>query len=320
MVRLTEVYATAPVPPSAERAFAEIGPIQVLRSGWPDLPRAEVLLVRGEEVDAATIERAESLRVIARTGSGLDNVDVEAAQARGIPVIYAPSAGARPVAEGAIALIMAAMKRVGELRQVLREGTWPERYQVEILDLEGSTLGIVGYGRIGREVAELARRLGMNVIAHDPEAAQRSASPEVEFLPLLALMERSDVVSLHCPLTAATRGLVDRSVLAAAKRGAIFVNVARGEIVAGDDLLYQALCEGLLSAIALDVFAEEPPAADSPLLADPRVIASPHSIGLTRAWNDRVFSALAADVERFLAGAAPENVAAVVAADPAQRS
>ncbi|MBS1679737.1 MAG: oxidoreductase [Actinobacteria bacterium] len=316
MVRLTRVYATAPVPAAAQRAFDSLGPVQLLAPDWSDLDQAEVLLVRAEELRAAEIRRATSLRVIARTGSGVDNVDVAAATERGVPVVYAPAAGSRPVAEGTIALMLAAMKRLGQLHGTLESGAWPQRYEIEIADVRGATLGVVGLGRIGREVAQLAAALGMTVVSHDPIAADGDEG-DIELLELGALLGRSDVVTLHCPLTSETRGLIDAGALDRMKRGAVLVNVARGEIIADQRLLIEALDRGQLSAVALDVFAVEPPAPSNPLLHDPRVICTPHSIGLTISWNERVFSALAADVERCLRDEAPVNVVDAAALESA---
>jgi D-3-phosphoglycerate dehydrogenase / 2-oxoglutarate reductase len=306
---MTRIVSTAEVPEIGQRAFAPLGTIETLDRQRTALCQADVLLVRSEHVGADDIVRARTLRVIARTGSGVDNVDVAAATERGIPVVHAPGVGVRPVAEGTIALIVAAAKRLGELAAVLGDGRWDERYHVMGLDLMGATLGIVGYGRIGQEVGGLARALGMAVIAYDPLRPEaESAVDGVELVPLATLAGRSDIVSLHCPLTEDTRGLIDYEVIASMKRGAILVNAARGEIVAGDDLLAAALSSGQLGGIALDVFTKEPPPVESPLLANPRVVCSPHAIGLTRDWNRHVFGTLALDVHRVLAGRAPVHV------------
>jgi D-3-phosphoglycerate dehydrogenase len=315
VVRLIRVYSTAPVPAIAERAFADLGPIRVLDPDWSDLEQAEVLLVRAEELRAEDIDRATSLRLIARTGSGVDTVDVEAASRRGIPVLFVPAVGARPVAEGAIALILAATKRLGELAAVLRAGTWPSRYEIDVRDLGDTTLGVVGFGRIGREVASLAGPLGMEVIAYDP--ATTESLDGVELVDFDDLLGRADVISLHCPLNEQTRGLIDRGAIERMKPGAVLVNVARGEIVADERLLVEALDSGRLGALALDVFGEEPPEPSNPLLDDPRVICTPHSIGLTASWNRRVFGALAGDVARFFAGEAPVHVVDPAALDGA---
>ena len=298
------IVATAEVPPVAREAFARLGTIEVAAAGdGHALAGAEVLIVRGTRLDAAMLARAGRLRVIARTGAGYDNVDVEAATRLRVPVVYAPGIGSRPIAEGTLALILAATKRLRELGAVVHESDWATRYGVVGLDIEGACLGVVGYGAIGREVGRLCSALGMHVIAHDPDAAQ---SPEMVSLP--ELLARADVITLHCALNDRTRGLVDRRFLARVKAGAILVNAARGHIVESEDALADALLAGRLSAVALDVFPTEPPRAGHRLYADPRVICTPHTVGLTRRWNKEVFHALARGVESVLAGEHPGNL------------
>ena len=304
---MTRVIATAAIPPIGREAFAGIGPIEQLGDERVSLRDAEVLLVRAELLCAGDIAGARRLRVIARTGSGVDNIDVEAATRARVPVIYAPGAGARPVAEGTMALMLAATKRLGEHAEVLRSGTWPERYQVVGRDLEGAVLGVVGLGQIGREVARLATAFGMEVIASDPEQAG-ATDAGMRVVSLAELAENADIVTLHCPLTDHTRGLIDHRFVDRMKDGSILVNVARGGILAGEEVLLEALERGKLAAVGLDVFEEEPPSPASPLLRDPRVVCTPHTIGLTRSWNERVFAGLAADTAHLLAGRPPLHV------------
>jgi D-3-phosphoglycerate dehydrogenase / 2-oxoglutarate reductase len=305
---MTRVVATAAIPRVGHEAFAGIGPIEQLGNDPAALAEADVLLVRGEPLSAEDIARARGLRIIARTGSGVDNIDIEAATRARVPVIYAPGAGARPVAEGTIALMLAASKRLGEQAALLRSGAWADRYQVVGRDLQGAVLGVVGFGQIGREVAALASALGMEVIAHDPGESAGGVDSDTRFTSLPELAASSDVVTLHCPLSDATRGLIDRPTIDSMKDGAILVNVARGEIVDGEQLLLDALERGKLAAVALDVYEHEPPSPSSPLLRDPRVVCTPHTVGLTRSWNERVFADLAADTARLLAGERPLHV------------
>jgi D-3-phosphoglycerate dehydrogenase len=301
------IVATDPVPKRARALFASLGEIEVNGTPHgPGLAEAEILLVRGTRVDAGTIASAPCLRVIARTGSGYDGVDLAAATARGIPVLYAPEAGTVPVAEGAFALILAAAKRMRELGEVLRLGDWGGRYDIETADLRGATLGIVGFGRIGQEVGRIGAAFGMHVLAHDPFAGDGPVAAEL--VPLDELVRRADVITLHCALTPSTRGMIDRRLLAITKPGAILVNVARGAIVESDGALLEALETGRLSAVALDVFADEPPDPGHPLFAHPRVICTPHSVGLTARWNESVFGTLAETIESVLAGGRPANV------------
>jgi D-3-phosphoglycerate dehydrogenase len=302
------ILATAEVPAVAREAFAPLGAIEVRPpEDTRALAAAEVLIVRGTRVDADALGRAGSLRAIARTGAGYDNLDVAAATRRGIPIVYAPGVGSQPVAEGTVALMLAAAKRLRELDAVVREAAWASRYEITGLDLDGACLGIVGLGSIGRRVARLCRGLGMRVIAHDPALAGH-APLDVELVPLEELVARADVISLNCDLTDRTRGLFDRELLARVKPGAILVNVARGEIVESEDALADALVSGRLSAVALDVFPTEPPDPRHRLYADPRVICTPHAVGLTARWNEQVFHALARGVESVLAGELPANV------------
>jgi phosphoglycerate dehydrogenase-like enzyme len=157
------------------------------------------------------------------------------------------------------------------------------------------------------EVAALCRAVGMRVIAHDP-AASNDDGDGIELVPLSELVARADVITLHCSLTRETRGLVDSSFLSRVGPGAVLVNVARGEIVESDDVLAEALVSGRLSAVALDVYPTEPPQVEHRLYSDPRVICTPHSVGLTQRWNEQVFRSLAKGVQSVLAGKRPPNL------------
>jgi phosphoglycerate dehydrogenase-like enzyme len=300
------IVATADVPAVARLAFAPLGEI-IVRASLADEPLTEVLIVRGTPLDGQTLARLPALRVIARTGAGYDNLDVAAATRLGVPIVYAPGVGTQPVAEGTVALILAAAKRLREHGTVVQHAAWASRYEVAGLDIEGACLGVVGYGSIGRRVAHLCRGLGMETIAFDP-ALEPFADPRVELVALEELLERADVITLHCGLTEQTRGLVDRRLLARVKPGAILVNAARGQIVESEDALAEALASGQLSAVALDVFPSEPPAPGHRLYADPRVICTPHAVGLTARWNEQVFGSLARDVRGVLDGELPAKL------------
>jgi D-3-phosphoglycerate dehydrogenase / 2-oxoglutarate reductase len=299
------IVATAEVPPVAREVFAPLGEIQV--NGAGEVGGAEVLIVRGTRLDGAAIESAGELRVIARTGAGYDNLDVAAATRARIPIVYAPGVGTGPIAEGTVALILAAAKRLGELGEIVASRSWDARYGVMGLDLEGACVGVVGLGAIGRRVASMCEALGMSVVAHDP-APDCARDAAVELVSLLELVKRSDVITLHCALTERTRGLVDRALLSQARPGAVLVNAARGAIVADEDVLADALATGRLSAVALDVHPSEPPRTSHRLYGDPRVICTPHTVGLTRRWNEEVFTSLAAGVTAVLNGSAPPNL------------
>jgi D-3-phosphoglycerate dehydrogenase len=303
-----KIVATADVPSVAREAFALLGDIEVDhgRDGGM-LADADLLIVRGAQVDAKLLDQAPRLQVIARTGAGYDNLDVDEATRRGIPIVYAPGVGSQPVAEGTVALMLAAAKRLGELGEVVQEEHWESRYEIAGLDIEGACIGIVGFGAIGRRVARLCRLLGMEVVAHDP-ALNEPSDRVADLVSLDELQARSDVISLHCGLNPQTRGLVGREFLARVKPGTILVNVARGRIIESEDVLVEALASGRLSGVALDVFPSEPPDPRHPLYSDPRVVSTPHAVGLTHRWNDEVFRSLADGVRGVLAGELPDNL------------
>jgi D-3-phosphoglycerate dehydrogenase len=289
------IVATGPVHPVAEEL---LGPIAVSDDWRALLPEAEALIVRGGAVvTEADLDRAPKLRVIGRSGIGVDNVPVEAARARNIPVVVTPGAGARAVAEGALALLLAVVKRLPELGDAVRDRDWSARDRLELGDLDGATLGIVGYGRIGRELADLARGLGMRVLAYDPNVPEASTALDV-------LFAESDAVSLHAPLTPETHGLVNAELLARARAGLVLINTSRGGLISSLDDLLAALERGHLGGVGLDVFEEEPP-DQHPLFAHPRVVVTPHALGMTRRARERIFRQMSEAMAAILRGEEP---------------
>jgi phosphoglycerate dehydrogenase-like enzyme len=243
----------------------------VAQPGPEDLAIAEGAIVRADAVvDAALLARAPRLRVLARTGVGVDLVDLEEASARGIAVVITPGAGTRAVAEGVLAHALHLVKRLAPLTRLVREGRWAERAGVAVGDLDGATIGIIGYGRIGRRVGELAAGFGMRVLAHDPISPPPA---EVNCPDLGELAGASNVLTLHAPLTAATYHLIDAGLLGRIRPGAILVNCGRGGLLDLDAAL-AALESGRLGGIGLDVFDPEPP-AHHPLFDHPNVVLTP---------------------------------------------
>jgi D-3-phosphoglycerate dehydrogenase len=251
------------------------------------LPRAHALLVRSDTfVTADLIDHAPELRVIGRAGAGVDNIDVAAATRRGIAVLNAPAANTVSAAEHTLALLLALVRRVPWAAQSMRDGAW-DRKSFAGIELRGKTLGVVGLGRIGAHVARVARALGMTVVAHDPYLpAQRADDLGVVLQPLDEVLAGADVVTLHLPLTDTTRHLLDRDRLARMKPGAVLVNAARGELV-DEAALVEAVKSGRLGGAAVDVFAEEPLPADSPLRSVDRVLLTPHLAASTQEAQDR---------------------------------
>lgn len=237
------------------------------------LPGVDGYIAGLDTIDAGALAAADSLRVIARYGVGTDNVDLAAARGRGIVVTNTPGANAGAVAELTVTLMLLLARPVLTAAAETRAGGWP---RMPGLSLSGKTVGLVGFGAIGRAVARLLGGFDCRLLAADPWADEAMAARlGVELAPLAVLLEESDLVSLHAPATPETRRMVDRAFLARMRRGAALVNTARGELV--DEIaLHEALVTGHLRGVALDAFAVEPPGADNPLLALPNVIATPH--------------------------------------------
>ena len=247
----------------------------------------DAIVVRsGTQVTAELLAAGEKLRVVARAGIGVDNVDVAAATERGVLVVNAPTANLISATEHTLGLMLALARNIPAATASVRAGEW-DRKRFQGHELQGKTLGVVGLGRIGQAVAARARAFDMKVLAHDPYLdAAVGRRLDIEMLPLEELLSRADVVTLHLPLSDGTRNLIDADRLARMKPGALLVNCARGGVV-DDAALLEALEEGRLAGAALDVFAQEPP-ADLALAAHPRVVATPHIGAQTREAQERV--------------------------------
>ena len=241
----------------------------------------DALIVRSEtKVTASLMDAAPRLAVVGRAGVGVDNIDVPAATERGVYVVNAPLGNIVAAAEHTIALALALMRKIPEADRSVRAGDWT-RSKLIGRELRGKTLGLVGIGRVGSEVARRAAAFEMKVIAHDPFATEASArAAGAQLVELDELFARADVISLHTPLTDKTRGLINAQSLAKMKPTAVLVNASRGEVVDAKALA-DALAAGTIAGAALDVFAPEPLAADSPLRNAPRTVLTPHIAGST---------------------------------------
>jgi len=240
------------------------------------LPTAHGLIVRSAtKVRGEMLEAATSLRVIGRAGVGVDNIDLAAATGQGVAVMNAPAGNTVSAAELTMALILAMVRRVAAADASMRSGEWA-RSSFKGAELRGRTLGLIGAGRIGGEVAKRCRAFGMRVIAHDPYlTSDRAAELRVESASLDEVLEGADVLSLHVPLTDATKNMLDAAAMARMKKGAFLVNVARGGVV-DEAALTDALTSGHLAGAALDVFGNEPLEADSTLRGAPNLVLTPH--------------------------------------------
>lgn len=242
-------------------------------SFYRELPEAEVIWHVLRPLSGADLRRAHRLRLVHKLGAGVNTIDVETATERGIAVANMPGANAPSVAEGAVLLMLAALRRLPALDCATRDGRgWPAdpRLGETVRDIGGCTVGLIGYGNIAKRVERIVAAMGA-VVLHT--RTRDDGLPG--WRPLVELLAASDIVSLHLPLTADTRSLLDRDRLARLKPEAVLVNTSRGEIV-DEDALVEALRGGRLAAAGLDVFAVEPPAADSPLLRLANVVLTPH--------------------------------------------
>lgn len=271
------------------------------------LADADALIVRNQtQVTAGLLAAGPRLRVVGRLGVGLDNIDLEAARARGVRVVFARNANAVAVAEYVFAAMLAVSRRLAEATASVRAGGWDRRLFTGT-ELHGKTLGIVGLGDIGSRLAHRAQAFGMRVLAADPLATDSSfavAEFGVRRADLQTLLAESDFVSLHVPLTRETAHLLNGERLSLMKPGAWLINTARGGVI-DEAALAAALRAGRPAGAVLDVREQEPPGANDPLAALPNVILTPHVAGITHESQARTAEMVAADVLRVLRGEAP---------------
>jgi D-3-phosphoglycerate dehydrogenase len=282
-----------PEPTSEESviaALAEAKPAAVLMRGNPPFTRR-------------VIESALQLKIIAKHGAGVDSVDVQAAAQRGVAVMTAGAANADAVAELALALMLALARELPRLDRGVKSGAW-ERPHFQGREFRGRSVGIVGYGQIGRRVARLAAAFGAHVVVHSRSAIADAQGAEVE-PDFEALLRRVDILTLHCPLTEETRGMIGEAQLRSMLPGALLVNTARGALV-DEAALAGALRSGRLGGAGLDTFAAEPPDPKHPLFALDNVICTPHVAGATKGSLLRVGTIAATNIARHLRGEAPD--------------
>ncbi|WP_167103951.1 phosphoglycerate dehydrogenase [Mycobacterium sp. DL592] len=293
----------------AESTVAALGDnVEVRWVDGPDRPEllaavadADALLVRSATtVDAEVIAAAPKLKIVARAGVGLDNVDVPAATAAGVLVVNAPTSNIHSAAEHALALMLAAARQIPAADATLREHTW-KRSSFNGTEIFGKTVGVVGLGRIGQLVAARLAAFGTHVVAYDPYVPPaRAAQLGIELLSLDELLPRADFISVHLPKTPETAGLLGKEALAKTKPGVIIVNAARGGLI-DEHALAEAITSGHVRAAGLDVFSTEP-CTDSPLFELPQVVVTPHLGASTTEAQDRAGTDVAESVKLALAG------------------
>ncbi len=272
--------------------------------------QADAILARQGQIDEAAMAASPRLQIVARHGVGVDEVDLAAAAKLGVMVTRAPGSNSLAVAEHALAMMLALIKDLQPFTALAAAGGW-RGATGQCRDVNGMRLGLVGCGAIGVQVARLAGAFGMSVAAFDPALPQGGLSGIVKVASVLELASRSDILSAHCPLTAQTRGIVGAEAIAALPRGSFVVNTARGGIV-DEAALLGALNSGHLAGAGLDVFDGEPPSADHPLRAHPRLLVTPHVAGVTPGSLIRMGVMAAECIAAKLTGATvpPERIVA----------
>ncbi|HVB13871.1 MAG TPA: phosphoglycerate dehydrogenase [Candidatus Dormibacteraeota bacterium] len=277
----TRILVTDPIAEDGIRRLREVGEVEVaLKLNEEQLvervPPFQVLVVRSEtKVTARVIASGVNLQVIGRAGVGVDNIDVEAATARGVLVVNAPTGNTVAAAEHTIALMLALARNVAQGDASLRSGKW-ERSRLVGSEVRGKTLAVIGLGKIGAEVARMAEGLQMRVVAADPLVSpERADQLGAELVSLDEALARADVLTVHTPLSDATRGLIGAEQLARLPKGARVLNVGRGGII-DESALADAVQSGHLAGAAVDVFTKEPPEPESPLLQVPGILLTPH--------------------------------------------
>ncbi|KAK1916735.1 hypothetical protein P3342_012379 [Pyrenophora teres f. teres] len=271
----------------------------------------DALIVRSEtKVTADLLGAAKKMKVVARAGVGVDNVDVQSATSHGIIVVNSPSGNINAAAEHTIALLMAVARNVGDASQSIKAGKW-ERSRLVGVEAKGKTLAIVGLGKVGLTVARIANGLGMRLIAYDPYANPNlAAAASVTLRPSLAeILKEADFLTLHTPLIASTKGMIGKSELSTMKPTARILNVARGGMI-DEDALVEALDAGTIAGAGIDVFTSEPPEQDSSasrLIAHPKVVATPHLGASTKEAQENVSIDVCEQVVSILSGELPRS-------------
>jgi len=291
-----------------------IGPTTIFdrSSALEVLPRAlpaDILLTNKTEISRGQIESLPNLKYIGVLATGTNIVDLKVARERNIPVTNVPGYGTASVAQTAIALLLELTQHVGHHAQTVRDSRWVRSpdwcyWDRPLIELKGLTMGIVGFGRIGQAVADLARAFGMRVMAFNPRP--KNAPSGTQFVTLEKLFRQSDVVTLHCPLTAETQNMVNTRSLSWMKASALLLNTSRGQLI-DEQALAESLNSARLAGAGLDVLSQEPPSPQNPLLTAKNCFITPHLAWATRSARARLLEIAIRNIRAFLQGQ-PENV------------
>ena len=269
--------------------------------------QADALMVTLQPVSAELIATMERCRIISRVGTGLDAIDIDAATKHGIWVTYVPDYAVDEVSTHAIASLLAHARGFPRLLESVRRGEWGNKVVAPIRRLQGQTLGLLGFGRIGRAVGSKARGLGLKVVVHDPYLdSLPTESSDAQLVDWETLLRTSDYISLHVPLTEGTRHIINSESLSLMKPTAFLINTARGALI-DEDALLEAVRSGQIAGAALDVLSAEPPPVDHPLLHEERVWITPHSAWYSEESMEDMRSRGAEEVVRVLQGQKPRS-------------
>lgn len=299
-------------------SMAALGELTVYdRTAYADSPliaerigEAEIVVTNKTPVSRETIDKCPNIKLIALLATGYNVVDYLYAKEKGIPVVNVPTYGTASVSQFSIALLLEVCHHIGHHSASVHAGNWTNNadwtyWDYPLIELEGKTIGIIGFGRIGQAEGRVAKALGMNVLAYDlyPNESGKAIG---EYVDLDALLASSDVVSLHCNLTAENTGLINKETISKMKDGAILINNARGQLIVEQDVA-DALNSGKLAAAGLDVVCAEPIKADNPLLTAKNCIITPHISWAPKESRRRIMNTTVENIKAFLAGA-PVNV------------
>lgn len=271
---------------------------------------ADVVVINKTPISRATIEACPNLKLISVLATGYNVVDYRYAREKGIPVCNVPTYGTASVSQYSIALLLEICHHIGHHSETVRAGKWASNvdwcyWDYPLIELEGKTIGIVGFGRIGQAEGRIARAMGMKVLAYD--VYQSDAGRAIgEYVSLDTLFERADVVSLHCNLTPENTGLINKASISKMKDGVILINNARGQLIVEQDVA-DALNSGKIAAAGLDVVYTEPIKADNPLLCAKNCIITPHISWAPKESRERIMDVTAENIKKYLAGT-PQNV------------
>ena len=288
MINTQLIAATGSLEPIAIKLLEPYGRIVIASDTSEDsiisaVREAVGLVVKADaEITSNIINQAKKLKVIARTGAGYNNIDVEAATKRGIYVVFSKGANTRAVAEAALTAMFVLCKNPYFWDQQLKKGNWDSRTKYKPADLEGKTLGIIGFGMIGKTLAEMVYPLNMNILVFDPFIDETVArSHNTQLVSFEGLLKEADIISIHAPLTEDTRGIINSNSLKLCKSGSYLINFGRGGIIDNLNTLLEGLEEGKLAGVWLDVFEPEPPDINHPIFKHPGCITSPHALANT---------------------------------------